>query len=322
MRILQITPQMPYPPDSGGRVGILNSIIYLSRIHDITLLSFCTDETVQYVDDLKRFCRDVITVRHPSGSSYWDMAANLFSSMPYTIVRFRSAEMMNRVKELVGSGAFDLVHIDHLHMAQYVHGVPNEMPTVLREHNVESVIMRRFSERSSNPLKRKFAAIQANKLDGYESEVCALFTRTVPVTDVDGAALRRMSPHARVTVIPSGVDTELFRGGDESAPVQLQNIITTGDYGWPPTADGLHFLINDILPLIHARMAGVRLVIVGRNIPESIGNSANSASLDILGRVEDVRPEILKRAVFVVPTRIGSGIRLKILESMKQRQNA
>ncbi|MBT5874330.1 MAG: hypothetical protein HOH43_13000, partial [Candidatus Latescibacteria bacterium] len=145
MRILQITPQMPYPPDSGGRVGILNSIVYLSRIHDITLLSFCTHETERYSDDLKTYCRDVIAVRHPSGGSYWAMAANLFSPMPYTIARFRSVEMMSRVKQLVESGAFDVVHVDHLHMAQYIHGVPNEIPTVLREHNVESVIMRRFS---------------------------------------------------------------------------------------------------------------------------------------------------------------------------------
>jgi len=38
--------------------------------------------------------------------------------------------------------------------------------------------------------------------------------------------------------------------------------------------------------------------------------------IEILGRVEDVRPFVVKSGIFVVPLRIGGGTRLKILEAM------
>ena len=44
--------------------------------------------------------------------------------------------------------------------------------------------------------------------------------------------------------------------------------------------------------------------------------AARDPSITVTGRVEDVRPHIEEAAVFVVPLRVGSGTRLKILEAM------
>ena len=315
MRVLQITPQLPYPPDSGGRVGIFNSIKYGSRYHEITLLTFVSEDCKRHIQDLKNYCNDVVTVSHDTGNSYLAMVANLVSNRPYPIAKFASPTMFEEVRKLKASRRFDVVHVDHLHMAQYQRVIGQSIPTVLRQHNVESVIMQRYAEKARNPLKRSFAALQARRLSEYEARICRAFSCVVPVTDVDGATLVSMSPNTRVEVIPSGVDTEVFTQQSAAPEMEPYRLVTTGDYGWPPTSDGLRYLVEDILPLIRKRIPQAKLAIVGRN-PLSNLQNLEDCGIDLIGRVEDVRPEILKSAVFVVPTRIGSGIRLKILEAM------
>ncbi len=319
MHILQITPQLPFPPDSGGRSGIFNFVQYLSRKHTITLLSFVTEETAGHVTGLTPYC-DVVPVRHTAGYSYPAMFQNLASKLPYAIEKYQSSDMMGAIRSIVRSGNIDLVHIDHLHMAQYIDALPDGLPVVLREHNVESVIMRRYSDKTPNPLKRVYAGIQARRLHAYEAVMCPRFSCCVPVTDVDGQTLRDMAPDARIDVISSGVDTEWFDPVADSPSPDPHRIVTTGDYGWPPTSDGLRHLVNEIFPRIRQEIPDVRLSIVGQNPPEIVKTTAKGSGIDVLGRVEDIRPEILRGSVFVVPTRIGSGIRLKILEAMAMRR--
>ncbi|SVD52589.1 uncharacterized protein METZ01_LOCUS405443, partial [marine metagenome] len=175
MHILQITPQLPFPPDSGGRTGIFNFVQYFSRKHTITLLSFVTEKTECHVTGLTPYC-DVVPVRHTAGNSYPAMLRNLAFKLPYAIEKYQSSDMIGEIRNIADSGGIDLVHIDHLHMAQYIDALPDSLPVVLREHNVESVIMRRYSEKTSNPLVRLYADIQASRLHAYEAVICPRFS--------------------------------------------------------------------------------------------------------------------------------------------------
>ena len=314
MHILQISPQLPYPPDSGGRVAIYNILKHLSRHHEITLATFVTEETEQYIPNLEPYCRKIIAVKHNNTTTKFGMLVNMFSSQPYTMTKFYSLEMAQQIADAAQRDGVNFVHIDHLHMAQYVGALPQAMPAILREHNVESTIMRRFAEQSVHPLIKLYARIQSQRLYQYEGEIGAQFDRCIAVTRVDGQTLQEMMPAAQVDVVPDGVDTDWFNPKALEIQAEPLRLVTTGDYGWAPTADGLMFFIREIFPVIRARMPEVTLSVVGRKPPEAIRNMGQG--IEVLGRVEDVRVEVMRGAVFVAPTRIGSGIRLKILEAM------
>lgn len=318
MHILQISPQLPYPPDSGGRVAIYNILRYLSRRHEITLAAFVTEETAEHVAALEPFCRRIIAVRHSTATTKFGMFINMFTAQPYTMTKFYSHELAQHVAESAHNDGIDIVHIDHLHMAQYVGALPQSMPAVLREHNVESTIMRRFAEKSVHPMIRLYAGIQSRRLHQYEAQIAAQFDRCLAVTEVDAHTLREMMPEAGVDVVPDGVDMEWFDPTLLHIPAESHRIVTTGDYGWAPTADGLMYFVRDIFPRLRAEIPDLTLSVVGRNPPESLKRMGEG--IEVLGRVEDVRTEILRGAVFVSPTRIGSGIRLKILEAMALRR--
>jgi len=56
MKILMLTPYLPYPPSSGGQVRSYNLIKNLATNHQITLFSLIKhDEEIKYTKELEKF---------------------------------------------------------------------------------------------------------------------------------------------------------------------------------------------------------------------------------------------------------------------------
>jgi len=316
MRILQITPQLPFPPDSGGRSAMYEWLRHVGRRHSVTLLSFAAGSGVTEAPKaLAELCERVVTVpRRVSHPSVVAIRA-AWTGMPHNLAPFHAQAMRRKVVELARPGDVDLVQIEFAHMAGYADDLPARLPCVFRPHNVESEILARYAARSRNPLVAAYAALQSRRVQRFEARVCSRFDRCIAVSESDAARLRELAPGAAVETIPVGVDTASFRPHAVAVAADPERIATTGDYAWPPTADGLRFLALDVLPRIRASVPGARLAVIGRD-PPALGRDPARDGIDVLGRVADVRPEILRASVFVAPTRIGSGIRVKTMEAL------
>jgi glycosyltransferase involved in cell wall biosynthesis len=79
--------------------------------------------------------------------------------------------------------------------------------------------------------------------------------------------------------------------------------------------DGVLWFAKQGWPLIEAAHPGLRFTVVGRNPADSVQTLA-SRRIEVTGTVDDVRPYYREAFAVVVPLRIGSGTRLKILEAM------
>jgi glycosyltransferase involved in cell wall biosynthesis len=288
----------------------------IGRRHRVTLLSFVSDPAVTEAPAaLREHCERVVLVPR---SSTGPLAAGLRAAwlrVPHTLAPFVSKEMSARVIELASRDGQDLVQVEFVHMARYAVDLPADLPRVFRPHNVESEILEGYASHHRNPLLASYAALQASWLRRYEAAACARFDRCLAVTEADAAKFREWSPGARIETIPVGVDTDLFRPDALAVPAEPGRIATTGDYAWPPTADGLRFLVHDVFPRVRAVVRDARLSVIGRDPPD-LGGGGSPDGVDVLGRVPDVRPEILRSALFVAPTRIGSGVRVKTLEAL------
>ncbi|NLU51900.1 MAG: hypothetical protein GXX10_03420 [Clostridiaceae bacterium] len=116
MKILQLTPRIPYPPDDGGKIGIFEITKHLAlRGHKITLLSI-TSIQGNDISELMEYC-NVETVIVDTSNSYAGMLLNLFSRVPYTISKYHNKLVLEKLEKLLRKNQFDVVHVDHLHMA-------------------------------------------------------------------------------------------------------------------------------------------------------------------------------------------------------------
>jgi glycosyltransferase involved in cell wall biosynthesis len=85
---------------------------------------------------------------------------------------------------------------------------------------------------------------------------------------------------------------------------------------WYPNREALEFFVTGIFPRIRSQVPDVRFVVAGRNPPEEFRQRlGHIPGVEFTGTVSDTHAEIASAAGCVVPLRIGSGTRLKILEA-------
>ena len=79
--------------------------------------------------------------------------------------------------------------------------------------------------------------------------------------------------------------------------------------------EGVIWFTREIWPEIAEKHPELELIIVGRHPSRAVWALA-AERIRVTGTVEDVRPFYASAAAVVVPLRVGSGTRLKILEAM------
>jgi polysaccharide biosynthesis protein PslH len=192
---------------------------------------------------------------------------------------------------------------------------PIGVPTVLFQHNVESMIWERHYRNETNRLKKAYFFGQWRKMLHYERKACRGFDSVVAVSEVDRDVMRGEFGVERVEAIPTGVDTDYFR--PQQGAVNPHELVFTGSMDWMPNEDAILYFSEQILPRIRARIPDVSLTVVGRNPTARVKALADAGPrITVTGRVEDVRPYIDRAAAYVVPIRVGGGTRLKIYEAM------
>lgn len=324
MKILVLTTKSPYPLYEGRALRTYNLLKQVAQRHEIALLTFVqTPEEVAGVEHMRQFCAHVDAVPLYLGSGKWqifvDVVRELFSSAPLLAVKYRSRTMRAKMRALLAKGDIDLVHLDMLHLGEYL-DLARGRPVVLVEHNVESVLLRRRVENTSNPLKKLYLYYQYRKLRNYESRLCRSADHVIAVSDLDAKSLEDLAGRAGMTTsIPNGVDTAYFRyAGAEPA---ANTLVFVGGFTWFPNYDAIRYFAREILPLVAREIPDVTLTVVGKN-PDDKGVRELKANprIRLTGLVEDVRPIIAAAAAYVVPLRIGGGTRLKILDALSMHR--
>lgn len=338
MKILFLTPQLPFPPDKGATIRTLALIKGLAqRGHEIHLLSLIVSpDDLTWLPQLRPYVAHVETVLAPARTPSMRLRTLLLSRRPDMAMRFPSPEFAAKLADLVESSEFDVVQAESIEMAHFALAVVKQRaagarrPVVVFDNlNAEYVLQRRAFEVDKG-YPRKWARalyswIQWRRLRAYERQVCMSVDRVLVVSEADKEALTALDPRIQSETIPNGVDCTYFSPGVRPAayPANLQiqhmaSVVFTGTMDFRPNIDGVLWFCHDILPRVKRSIYNVHFYIVGRNPPEDVRALAGPA-ITVTGHVSDIRPYIANSAVYVVPLRIGSGTRLKILEAMAMR---
>lgn len=320
MKILAVTTKSPYPLNEGRALRTYNLLRQLALHHEVHLVSFVqTREDVEGLRSMRAFCTSVeaepLYLDHPRLRLAADACLELLGSVPLQVIKYRTAGMRRRLARLIGRHTFDAVHLDMLHLAEYLPMFPHAT-RVLTEHNVESALLARRADTETRRLQRAYLLYQTRKLARYEARACAAADAVVAVSDPDAALLRAMDPSIRVTTVPNGVDTDYFRAVPDVAP-EPGRIVFVGGFNWFPNLDAIRWFVDTTLPRIAAALPQARLTVVGRQ-PDTATTRLIAANprIELTGEVDDIRPIVSRASVFVVPLRIGGGTRLKILDAL------
>lgn len=316
LKLLWLTAKPPFPLTDGGRIAVYEPLRRLAaRGHQITLLTFRSpDEGPANLTPLTKFCR-VESVPHDTGARLAGIARNLFSSLPYNVAKYQSPVMTQRLEEILARASFDVAHLEQVHLAGYQTITQGKwhIPTVLRQQNIESHLAERYW-RTQTGLRRLYARLLAHRMRRYEAAMCAIMDCCLAITDADAQRLRALSPQANVLVVPAGVDTPAFR--PSPGREEPDTLVFVGSMDWLPNIDAARWFCQEVLPAIRRECPALQLYIVGKNPPPEVCRLAEPGAVHITGFVEDVRDYFARAAVFVVPLRVGGGMRVKLLQAL------
>jgi polysaccharide biosynthesis protein PslH len=315
-KILFVTSRLPYPPSEGHQLRAWHLLRAASREHQVTLLSLRRPDEPPLPEHLPGInLAGVHQIDLPALKLPHQVAGlalrGLLSGRTLLDLRYRPRALQQRFDQLVQQA--DLVHLDILAVAGLLERVPDGVPAVLNEHNVESLLARKRIAMETRPLQRLLLRLKYRGLERFERRACARAHRVLACSQADAERLRALAPGCRVNVVPNGVDLTKFspgRPGDE----QNDSLVFVGHMGWFPNRDGIEYFITEILPLLKQRQS-LQLEVIGRKehlaVPSAVTGRVNFA-----GFVDDLQARVRRAAVFIVPLRAGSGTRLKILEAM------
>ncbi len=305
-RVLWVTAYLPHLGRHAGAGRMFQLLRRIAKKYRVTLLTFLEfEDEREFVREVEPLCERVVALlRMPPPR--W----HLFAYEPFD--EFRTVEMTRALARLLEESDFDLVQLEYSQMGSYADRAFG-IPTVLTKHEVDFAACARRA-RKERGFARK-ARWFYNYLQVLDREVKLLrdVDTVVCMTESDAAALGRFYSRGRVEVINTGVDLEYFRPPEE--PADEPRLVFVGAFQHSPNVDAMLYFCRQILPRIRSLVPATSLTIAGSGPPPAILNLAEIPGVEVTGFVPDIRPHMARASVYVVPLRLGVGIRGKILEA-------
>jgi sugar transferase (PEP-CTERM/EpsH1 system associated) len=319
MRVLFITDEIPYPPVSGNLLRTYNLCQRLAREHEVWLAAPLNNrEEAPGVLHMQSFCHAVVTALRPRQSYLQHLPGLLryaWEGKPLEFKFEHCQELVDKIRQMMATVQFDVVHIEPSYMGLYVEALPPgaQCKKFLTFHNIESSLFRQLARVSRKLNKKVRTLIHSLMLRRWEASYLARFDGCITVSEIDRRLLLAANPRLHVCISPNGFDIQKY----QPLPVEdaSPRLMFVGSMDYGACVDAMLFFCGEVLPQIQQAVKEVEMWIVGRD-PAPAVQQLGSNRVHITGWVDDVIPYYSRSTVCVVPLRAGGGTRLKILEAM------
>lgn len=337
-KILMLTPQLPYPPHQGSSLRNYHIICGLAQRHELSLLSFVEENqstAPASIAPLSEKCLQVYKVSVPSRSKSKRLWQLISSRQPDIAHRLSSQEFEQMLRQILVKRPFEIIQIEGIELAQYipiVREVRPEAKIIFDAHNAETELQRRNFRTDVQTPKRLPAAIyswiQVHRLQHYERWACCEADAVTAVSDLDARLLGdlmhncqneadepQLTSNAKLPItIPNSIDTKKYQ--DDTISAIPFDLVFAGKMDYRPNVDAVLWFAKQVWPLIVAKRPSTNWAIIGQKPHPRLDALRGIPGITITGWVDSILPYWKGAKVAVMPFRIGSGTRLKIIEAM------
>jgi GT2 family glycosyltransferase/glycosyltransferase involved in cell wall biosynthesis len=311
LHVLFVSPYPICPPVHGGGVFMyqtLRELAKLAEVHVVELLDYPWQEEANR--ELRRFCASAEWIVHRGGRP-----KGIGSLEPHAVREFASGDLDWLIHRQLYRRRIDVLQLEYTPMAQY-RGAYRRISSALFEHDVHFQSIARALGHMAGPLGEVKARIEYLRALRFELRTLPLCDQVQVCTPANRdyllSFLPKLEPKLRCG-LRAGIDVSRYQfrsGGRE--PLTM---LFLGGFRHEPNRVALDWFVRRVLPLVLAGQPAARLVVAGSDPPPAHTYADYSASLEMLGYVEDVREPLARYAVFVCPILSGSGVRVKLLEA-------
>lgn len=322
MKILLLTPDIPYPSESGAAIrnwGIITGLTDAG--HEVTLLTFRERDIDARSKPLYERCHAVQALPLPKRGKASRLLTLLASRRADMENRLASDAFASKLRQLLRDETFDIVQFSGLELGGYLDLILSERggaSLVYDALNAEAELQKIIATVDGRNLSRLPASLyslaQTRRLQAFEGRVCREVDAVIAVSQEDREFLRRYAG-APISVMANGIHVDEYQPADDIQP-DRRAIVFTGKMDYRPNVDAIEWFCAEVVPIVRRRMPKLQLTVVGRNPHQRLQTLAATGEIQLTGWVESVLPYLHEAAIYAAPLRMGSGTRLKILQAM------
>ncbi|WP_165043408.1 glycosyltransferase [Dysgonomonas sp. ZJ709] len=344
-KILIISPDIPYPLTKGGRQGVFHFIDKLRDRYDISLLFILDNIDKESYIELSSLWNNV-TFYPLERPAIQERKESLFSklyNLPYkvkdkimyyskkndtdkvsnsdfvrdnstlnsSLVLVHSKEFIDYVTK-IATQEFDIIQVEFYPLLSLVHILPANVEKIFIHHELRYVrneIEMSFFQKVTNWDKYVF---KSSKL--FEIETLRLYDKIVTVTDIDKLKLEQELEGKSIFASPSMVN---MPEDNLSYKYKFNNKLTfVASAAHFPNYDGIKWFISNIWQQVYKKHPELELHIIGGGWnAEMFQDIELPKNIFFDGYVKDLK-DILPNSISIIPIRIGSGMRMKIIDAV------
>ncbi len=316
MKILMLTPYLPYPLLSGGQIRTYNLLKKLSHKHRITLFALIKNQNEkQYIPELEKYCQEVKVFKRSSKPfTFKNILNTAVSKYPFLVIRNFVPEVVTAIQQELDNNDYDLIHAETFYMMPHLPQIT--IPTILVEQTIEYLGYESYAKKA-NPLLKPFLYYDIAKIKRTEIHYWHQADRLITMSEDDKQFINQIiNQPKKIQVVSNGVDSNWFEQQPRKLPEQ-PTFLSVGTFKWLPNIEAARFLIKKVWPSIKKQIPQAKLWVVGNAPTEEIKNyGLADKQINVSGRIEDIRTAFKQSHVLVAPVFSGKGTRYKILEAM------
>lgn len=318
MKILMLTPYLPYPPSSGGQIRTYNLLKYLSKNNDITLISlYKYSYERDYLKHLQQFCRQIYLCQRPEKPWQFKLVVKaVLSNKPFLVVRNYSKEAAQVVKRLLNKEHFDVIHAETFYIMPHL--PETKIPVVLVEQTIEYKVYQHFV--NSLPIfVRPAFYLDIVKLIYWERYYWRKANLVATVSNSDRKKILELEAKLKPVVIPNGAGDEMLKIKLVNKNLNRPKLLFIGNFFWLQNVEAAIYLVRQVYPQLVKALLKVRLIIAGQNARNKL-REINDDRIEVVDiKTDDIKKvkELYQKAtLFIAPIFGPGGTRLKILAAM------
>ena len=354
MKILFILQYIPYPLNSGGNQAMFNMINCIRQEHKTSILvSAHNEKEEKALNQLREIWSDVDFYPYIATSTIQKDKEDVPDSMSYKVYDYlrRSLERkVNRRKRKYNSRkpkqpqdfvrlnsclnkdfhssylteefmqfiyktsrlGFDAIQVEFFESLELIYLLPVDVKRIYLQHEIRFV--RNQNEMNLFNTNTLSDILQFHMVKDQELKALSHFDKIIALTDIDKQQMLREDPSLDIYVSPAMVTPP---SDDISIHSHISNdlvFIGSGDHF--PNADGVHWFCSEVMPRLKEMGFSSTLYIVGvwnDEIKQRIMGLSNQ--VHFTGFIDNL-PKFINNKISIVPIRIGSGMRMKLLDSV------
>jgi polysaccharide biosynthesis protein PslH len=320
MKVLFVSPFLRVPPDFGPAIRNYHLLNHIAVRHQVILVGYESGHQNGFAAWTQERMTEFVSLGpYPMKSEQSKSLATVWRLMevvPSWFIRAQPEHQASVIRSVLARHPdTSLVILDTHITAQTALQLQIDIPCIGILHDIVTNQSRRQLDITGLRPYKIIYGMEWVKTRRYERRIIRCFRHIATMSEVEAKWVRSQSPQTNVFVSPNGVDTTFFT--PQPKPHHPRNLLLVGNFAYVPNEDAFFYLADQILPLIHNECPEATLTAVGLDPSERMLTRARKDDrIEIKGSVPDVRPYYHTSDVAVIPLRLGSGTKLKVLEAM------